>query len=194
VKLILNFIVFTAIALILGLGSAWHMITQGSTLTTLRAGPWSAWYSAGSPDADPYTKARVARSGRLPVVSTTQMEFIARTDGNGDPLEAACHYSVIIPEVSALWWSLALYNGEGDLIESRAGRHAFNSKNALPDSKGDVTVALGPSPRAGYWLPTGGGGNLMLVFKVFRPYDTADLASGEMPLDILPRIEQVDCA
>jgi hypothetical protein len=194
VNLILNFIVFTAIALVVGLGSAWHMVDQGSALTTLRDGPWTAWYAAGDPKADPYTKARVARSGRLPIVSTTAMEFLARTDAEGEPLESGCHYRVRVPQVPALWWSLSLYDGEGRLIDNPADRHAFSSKNVLPVSDGTARIALAPSPRAGYWLPTGADSNLMLVFRVFRPYDTADLGSGEMPVEILPRIERVDCA
>jgi len=194
VNLILNFIVFTAIALAVGLGSTWHMVDQGSALTTLREGPWTAWYAAGDPKADPYTKARVARSGRLPVVATTAMEFFARTDAGGEPLVSECHYRVRVPDVPALWWSLALYDGEGRLIENAADRHAFNSKTTLPGSEGAARIALAPTPRAGYWLPTGEDRNLILVFRVFRPYDTADLASREMPVDILPRIERVDCA
>lgn len=193
-NLILNLVVFTAIALAVGLGSAWQMVDQGSALTTLRDGPWTAWYAAGEPNADPYTKARVARSGRLPVVSTAAMEFLARTDAEGEPLVSECHYSVRVPEVPALWWSLALYDGESRLIQNSAERHAFNSKTVLPPSDGAAEIALAPTPRAGYWLPTGKNANLILVFRVFRPYDTADLASGEMPEDILPRIERVDCA
>jgi len=194
VNLIFNFVVFTIIALVIGLGSAWHMIDRGSALTTVRAGPWSAWYAAGQPDADPYTKARVARSGTLPVVATTQMEFLARTDGEGDPLQSSCDYYVTVPRVPALWWSLALYDGDGRLIANPAGRHAFNSKNVLPGRDGEVNIALAPSPRAGYWLPSGEGHDLMLVFRVFRPYDTADLASGEIPEEILPGIKRGDCS
>ncbi len=193
-NLILNFAVFTAIALAIGLGSAWHMVEQGSALTTLRHGPWTAWYAAGEPDADPYTKARVARTGRLPIVSTTAMEFVARTDQEGEPLESGCHYRVRVPEVPALWWSLALYDGEGRLIANPADRHAFSSKTVMPGSGGATLIVLAPTPRAGYWLPTGKDRNLMVVFRVFRPFETADIASGEMPVEILPQIERVDCA
>lgn len=192
-NLIFNLVVFTALALAVGLGSAWHMIDRGSALTTVQHGPWSAWYAAGMPDADPYTKARVARSGTLPVVSTTEMKFIAHTDGEGSELVSSCHYRVRVPEVPASWWSLAVYDAAGNLIENPAGRHAFNSKNVIAGRDGEVNIALAPSPRAGYWLPSGDGRNLTLIFRVLRPYDTADLASGEMPVEILPRIDRVSC-
>jgi len=193
VNLILNFVVFTIIALVIGLGSAWQMVNQGSALTTAQHGSWTAWHSAGEPDADPYTKARVARSGQLPIVSTTAMEFYARVDAEGEPLESRCHYTVRMPQVPALWWSLALYSADGSLIENPADRHSFTSKNVLPGSDGTSRIAVGPTPRAGYWLPTGDGHELLLVLRVFRPFETAELESGRMPVNILPRIERLDC-
>jgi len=194
VQLIFNIIVFTAIALTVGLGSAWQMIDRGSALSTVSSGPWFSWYAAGMPDADPYTKAHVARSGRLPVVSTTAMRFIAQTDQSGDPLSPGCHYRVTVPEIPALWWSLALNDIAGNPIANAAERHAVNSDGVVTGLDGVTQIAIAPTARPGYWLPSGGDRELMLVFRVFRPFDTADLASGEMPEAILPRIERLDCA
>jgi len=194
VQLIFNIFVFTAIALTVGLGSAWHMIDRGSALSTVSSGPWFAWYAAGLPDADPYTKAHVARSGRLPIVSTTSMRFVAQTDESGEPLDPACHYRITVPEVPALWWSLALHDIAGKPIPNAAERHAINSDGVVTGLDGVTQIAVAPAARAGYWLPSGGDRELMLVYRVFRPFDTADLASGEAPDAILPRIERVDCA
>lgn len=193
-KLIVNLVVFTIITLGVGLGSAWHMIDRGSALTTVRSGPWTAWYAAGMPDADPYTKAYVSRNGMLPVVSTTAMRFVAKTDSDGERLVSGCHYRLTVPEVSALWWSIALYDASGDTVPNPAERYAFNSKEVIPGRDGRTEIALAPAPRAGYWLPSGDDMELTLVFRVFRPFDTADLASGETPSEILPRIEKVECA
>ncbi len=71
------------VALILGIGSAWYMIERGSPLTTTKVGPWAGWVSAGNPKADYYTRAHVARSGRLPLTSTVARYFVARTDSDG---------------------------------------------------------------------------------------------------------------
>ncbi len=81
------------VALMLGIGSAWYMIERGSLLTTTKVGPWSGWISEGNPNADPYTKAHVARSGRLPLTSTVARYFVARTDSAGRTLTSACEYS-----------------------------------------------------------------------------------------------------
>ena len=40
----------------------------------------------GNPNADPYTQAHVARSGRLPLTSTVARYFVARTDSAGRTL------------------------------------------------------------------------------------------------------------
>src|SRR5690606_40202050 len=61
-----------AVALILGIGSAWYMIEHGSLLTTARIGPWKSWLSEGNPNADPYTRAHLARSGRLPLTRSEE--------------------------------------------------------------------------------------------------------------------------
>ena len=72
-----------AVALLLGIGSAWYMIDHGSPLTTGRIGPWASWVSEGNPVADPYTKAHLARSGRLPLTSTIARYFVANSDSEG---------------------------------------------------------------------------------------------------------------
>ena len=77
---IFKFIAVFLLALAAGLGSAWYMIDAGAAFTTGRIGPWAVWYSAGNPTADPYTKAHFARTGRLPITSTSALYYSARSD------------------------------------------------------------------------------------------------------------------
>ena len=107
-----------AVALLLGIGSAWYMIEQGSPLTTTKVGPWASWNALGNPTADPYTKAHLARSGRLPLSSTVARYFVARTDGSGHGLTSGCEYLVTGSPINARWWSIALYDDTGSLIEN----------------------------------------------------------------------------
>ena len=55
------------VALLLGIGSAWHMIESGSLLTTTKVGPWAGWTAEGNQSSELYNKAHLARSGRLPL-------------------------------------------------------------------------------------------------------------------------------
>ena len=116
------------VALMLGIGSAWYMIERGSPLTTTKVGPWAGWISEGNPNADPYTEAHVARSGRLPLSSTVARYFTARTDSGGHTLTSACQYLIVGSPLNARWWSLAVYDEYGGLIENPSGRYSFNDR------------------------------------------------------------------
>ena len=74
-KLFVNLTAIAVLGIGGGLGSAWYMVEAGSRLTTRSYGPWSTWIAAGRPDADPYTRARVARNGLLPIASTLELTF-----------------------------------------------------------------------------------------------------------------------
>ena len=130
-RTLLHLIAVFAVALVLGIGSAWYMIEHGSPLTTKRVGPWASWMSEGNPNADPYTKAHLARSGRLPLTSTTARYFIARTDSGGRQLTSACEYLIEGSALNARWWSLAVYDEHGSLIENPSERYSFNSDEAI---------------------------------------------------------------
>src|SRR5262249_9548843 len=62
-----NAILFTGLSLVLGIGSGLYLVDTGSRLTTQRSGPWIMWSRAGQRDIDPYTRARYAKLGGLPV-------------------------------------------------------------------------------------------------------------------------------
>jgi len=184
-----------AVALILGIGSAWYMIERGSPLTTARAGPWRSWLSEGNPSADPYTRAHLARSGRLPLTSTVARYFIANTDDRGGTLSSACEYSIVGAPLNARWWSLAVYDEYGSLIGNPSKRYSFNSEEAIRRSDGSFHVNLSRHARPENWLPSGRGPirNLVLVLRVYGSRDTDISGIGQVPLDRLPKIERIRC-
>src|SRR3712207_8369090 len=59
---------------------------------SLRLGPWQAWPKLGSPEADPYMRAILARRGDIPLATGEGLGFTARTDSDGMPFDAACPY------------------------------------------------------------------------------------------------------
>jgi hypothetical protein len=184
-----------AVALILGIGSAWYMIERGSPLTTATIGPWQSWLSEGNPNADPYTRAHLARSGRLPLTSTVARYFIARTDDRGSSLSSACEYSIVGAPLNARWWSLAVYDEYGSLIANPSDRYSFNSEEAIRHADGTFHINLSRNARPENWLPGGTGPdrNLMLVLRVYGSRDTDISGIGQIPADSLPKIERVRC-
>jgi hypothetical protein len=183
-----------AVALFLGIGSAWYMIEYGSPLTTTKVGPWSGWESEGKPDADPYTKAHVARSGRLPLSSTVARYFLARTDSNGHTLTSSCEYSIDGSPLNARWWSIALYDEYGGLIDNPSGRYSFNSEETLRRSDGKFHINLARTARPENWLPSGTEDqNLILLLRIYSPRETDSLGIGLVPAERLPKIERKSC-
>jgi len=184
-----------AVALVLGIGSAWYMIERGSALTTTKVGPWAGWNSEGNPNADPYTKAHLARSGRLPLTSTVARYFVARTDGSGSALTSGCEYSIEGSPLNARWWSLAVYDEYGGLIENPSARYSFNSEEALRHADGKFRINLASKARPENWLPSGTGAEqrLVLLLRIYSPRDTNASGIGLIPDDRLPKIERKSC-
>lgn len=180
-------------ALVIGLGSAWYMIEEGSALTTSQIGPWSVWRSAGKPDADPYTIAYMARAGRLPINATTALYFFAERDNDGAALESRCEYVIDGKPINSAWWSLAAYDGTGRLIPNKAGRHSFNRTDVARRADGSFRIVLARSARPGNWLPSAQQGTLKLVLRAYSLRDAERIVgSGTNELS-LPTIRKVVC-
>ena len=190
---LLNLLFIFIIALILGLGSAWYMIEEGSALTTSRVGPWSVWRSAGKPDADPYTKAHMARAGRLPITATSALYFFADVDETGNSLLSTCEYVVEGRPLNAAWWSLAVYDGTGRLIPNKAGRHSFNRTDVARRADGSFRIVLARSARPGNWLPTAEQGSLKLVLRAYDLRDADSVLDKAAAERGLPTIRKVVC-
>lgn len=181
------------LALILGLGSAWYMIEEGSALTTSHVGPWSVWRSAGKPNADPYTKAHMARAGRLPITATSALYFFATGDETGAQLSSDCEYVVEGRPLNAAWWSLAIYDGTGRLIPNKADRHSFNRTDVARRADGSFRIVLARSARPGNWLPTTKQGSLKLMLRAYDLRDADSVLDKAAAERGLPTIRKILC-
>jgi hypothetical protein len=184
-----------AAALLLGIGSAWYAIQYGSPLTTTRSGSWASWVNEGNPLADPYTKAHLARSGRLPLTSTIGRYFIAYTDSDGRTLSSGCDYLIEGAPIDARWWSLAVYDDRGSLIDNPAKRYSFNSEETIRHADGTYRINLARNARPENWLPSGDSTDrtLVLMLRVFGPRETNAAGVGWVPDERLPKIERKTC-
>jgi len=185
--------VFAAVALGGGLGSAWYMIEAGSRLSTRSFGPWTTWPAAGRPEADPYTRAHMVRNALLPLASTLEVTYQARTDNRGGKITSACDYTIVVEGFDAGWWSLAAFDARGRLIHNGAERYAFTSDTVMREADGRAVISLGRDARPGNWLPIGGASRITLVLTVQDAALAAALYEGADMAKPLPPIERVQC-
>ncbi len=187
-----RFFIFAAIALTLGLGSAWRAVNHGFFATSNRFGPWVFWFREGTSDADPYTVAHIARQGGLPITAASAMTFTATRDSAGSRLSGDCTYEIRGAGVPALWWSLGAFKPDGEIMPSKTGRSSFTSANILAAPGGTFTVRLSPDVQPGNWLPATRGNRVVLRLSILRPLSPDSLLKSGA--DILPEITLVECS
>lgn len=191
--LFMNFMVFVTLSTLIGLGTAWHMIEHGNSITTLKAGPWVSWIKAGNQQADPYTRAHFARTGQLPMSSTIARYFEAVTDNRGRALRANCEYKISGNAIEAMWWSIAAYDDDGQIFQNKSGRYSYNSANIFLRDDGAFEIRTAQRARPGNWLPTEGYGRFRLSLRIYRPSQNDSFDTTETAKNQLPEITRVEC-
>src|SRR5690606_28085130 len=77
-----------------GAGSVWYALGAIGGLGAVHAGVWTAFPDAGTPQSDPYSRARVARDAELPLGRAEGLSFVAERDASGERLSFACTYRI----------------------------------------------------------------------------------------------------
>ncbi len=189
-RLLIDIAIAIAIAAALGFASAWYAVDRGFVFGGLSVGPWEAWPGAGSPDADPYSIARLARTGEVPLGAGEGLAFTANTDQNGIPLTGNCTYRLDGQTPAARLWTLTTYDRNGRLMANAARRTGFHSREILRRQDGSFVVSVSSRVQPGNWMPVSSDGPFSLVFRI---YDTPLTTGGEASDTIMPRIVLEDC-
>lgn len=180
-----------AAALTLGLWSAWLAVRSPAPIDTIALGAWQAWPNAGTADADPYSRARQARIGEIPLGSGEGLMLLAQSDDSGAPLLATCNYRIAGQTPPARLWTVALEGLNGELVESASGTAALGSDTLLRAPDGSFEIALSPKPQTGNWIPTDGAERFRIVIRL---YDTSARTGTELTTLFMPRIIRDRCA
>lgn len=187
------FYVIIVIALGLGLGGAlsWFSIQKHHGFGALTLGQWTAWPLAGSRDADPYTRAKVAAEGNVPLGAAEGLAFHARTDNRKKPLRLQCQYLISGQTPTARFWTLAAHDLEGQQLspsDSRSG--SVLSQTMLRQDLGQFIVQSGPDLAKGNWLQTEGNGEYQLILRL---YDSPITSTRGLVDPSMPDIELLGC-
>lgn len=179
-----------AIGLVSGLGSAWYMVGEGWLLKTNVLHEWSAWTIGTHQDADPYSRAVLARTGQVPLAPGEGVAFFASKDAAGRAIRGGCEYDVtgLVPPVRL--WTLSLIDVAGDLPSNRIDRTVMRSDEVLKDATGGFTITLASEARSGNWFPLPDHGAYTLILRL---YDTPPSLLIDLKDGALPRIERKGC-
>jgi hypothetical protein len=189
-RLLIDIAIALVIAAVLGLTTAWYAVDRGPLFGGMAVGPWRAWPNTGSPDADPYAIARLARTGEVPLGAGEGLAFTAKTDQEGRPLEGRCTYSIEGTTPAARLWTLTAYDAAGRLTANAARRTGFHSREILRRQNGDFAIRVSGDVQPGNWLPVATDGPFSLVFRF---YDTPLTTGGAVSESMMPRVEREAC-
>lgn len=176
------------LALGLGLGSAYWALQGNPPFGQLRRGPWLAWPALGSPQADPYMRAILARRGDVPLATGEGMGFAATTDSEGKPLDAACSYTIGSVAPIARLWTLTLYDREGRLPGTDLGRRSFTSAEVIRDAQDRFSISLSRQLQAGNWLQLPASGTFTLALRLYDPPGASPSNFNESDFPVIQRL------
>lgn len=187
---ILSFLVAIAVAIGGGTASVWYVLQAQEGVGALTVGGWTAFPSIGTPDADPYAKARIARDGVLPLGRAEGLAFIADRDSAGNRLRRECDYRIEGVTPTARFWTLFAADETLVALGDGGGVAAVQSRQILRKADNSFTVAVGPHPMQGNWVRVGGVGPLAIVLTL---YDTPVTGGSGLSAFELPQVLRAGC-
>ncbi|HEY1944432.1 MAG TPA: DUF1214 domain-containing protein [Roseiarcus sp.] len=181
-----------ALGLALGLWASRAILAYGAPFGVVDIGPWRVAVTAGSLEADPYTRAELERSGEIPLALGEGLQLVARVDDAGRLLNPHCTYRVGPRTPAARYWTLSLVDRNGFPIENAAGRYGFRSSEILREGDGAFSIFVSASAHWGNWLPIGAVRPFLLVLRLYDSPLSA--TAGGIEKSSAPSIERVGCA
>jgi hypothetical protein len=175
----------------LGLASALFALERGLGFGQYAIGVWTFHPRAAGPEADPYSRAALARNGALPLATGEGASFVARTDAAGMPLTGACSYRLSGTTPPARAWTLAIFDPDGGLVANGVGRYGLTAQEIVRAREGGFEIAISAAAMPGNWLPLGPTKRFLIVLNL---YDTPVNALG-VAIDpaSLPRLVRTGC-
>lgn len=153
-----------------GVGSVYYALDHAPGFGALHAGQWVAQPAAGTAGADPYAKARDARSGALALGAAEGVTFHASRDASGRLFDHGCTYRITGETPPARFWTL--YAADRTLAPLPSPPDmppAIHSRQLLRHPDGSFIISVSPKAQPGNWLPISGSGPFVLVMSF---YDT----------------------
>ncbi len=183
--------IFLAIALGGGIASVWYALDSNRSFGSIKIGNWIAYPEAGTPNADPYSVARRARDGELPLGQAEGLRFYAKIDSEGKSLSGRCNYTLEGNVPQARFWTLYAAGPGLAAIRSTAHRNtALHSRQLLRRQDSSFAITIGPDPAPGNWISVSVPGPVVFVLTL---YDTQVASAVTSAGHDFPGIVRADC-
>ncbi len=164
----LSLVLVVITGLALGGVFSWYSIRTNHGFGALSIGEWTAWPLAGSQDSDPYTKAKVAADGEVPLGIAEGIAFHADKDATGQPLRQDCSYKISGITPPARLWTLTAHRLDGRPVSSSNGTPAvLVSRQLVRSGDGSFDIGVGAIPPGGNWLETQGEGPFKIILRLY---------------------------
>ena len=178
------------LGLSLGLWSAWLAVRSPAPIGVIRLGPWQAWPDAGTVEADPYSRARAARTGEIPLGSGEGLMLLAQTDDTGAPLTSHCDYRIAGQTPPARLWTVALERSDGRIVRGGDQVAALGSDVLLRAPDGSFEIVLSRSAKPGNWISPDEAQRFRVVVRL---YDTTARLVTALTTLTMPKIVRERC-
>ncbi len=175
---IIGFFLCLAIAICTGFGATWVAVHETHGFERVDMGAWSTWQRAGSAQADPYTKAIIAKTGEVPLQSAEGLSIISSRDDEGRKLKANCTYIISGALPASQVWTLTSYNKQGQILVNKAGRASLTSHEIIRDASNNFEIVVSANVQPGNWLPIADTSPFELLLRLY------DVAIGHTPSEL----------
>ena len=162
-------LLIAAAGLALGLWTTWAALTGLLPIAVDHLGQWRVEQRAGAADADPYTRARVERSGEIPLALGEGVRLTTREDSDGRALDPACVYKLGRRAPQARYWTLEAVDGAGFPIGNLAERYVLRSSEILREPDGTFWIWISARVHAGNWLAVAPTASFGLALRLYDP-------------------------
>ncbi|WP_394692755.1 DUF1214 domain-containing protein [Hyphobacterium sp.] len=186
------------LAVLTGIGSAvwlggWTPLNPPGLFRSININNWTSDPAIGSPAADPYTRAYVARRGLLGLRREEATYYLRAVDDEGQPLLDHCAYVIEGEVPDARWWSVTLYADDYFLAQNEDDAHSIDMTRAVIDSDGMWRAVIQSTDPAdgSFWISSRNAGRFDLIYRLYN----ASEAILETPGNALvtPRIIRLGC-
>jgi hypothetical protein len=175
----------------LGIGSALLMIGNGAMIGRVENAHWFTSRTIGSVDADPYTRALVARVGLLGLNRQETVYYTRTEDDDGAPFDGDCTYRVEGGDLAARWWSITLYAPDNFLAVNGDDAPSIDATSIVRGDSDAWTARIAPERGdAVNWISSRNGDAFSLSIRLYNPEAAI---SEHLETVALPRIVREAC-